>query len=114
MTFTDGVQIEASSAKTATGNGATQEAGAGAKLSILLDCTAVSGTSPTLTLSVQWSLDGGTTWADADPADAFAAITAAAKKAKAFDRKGSHYRLLWTIGGTTPSFTFSARASAVA
>lgn len=113
MAFTDGAVIEASSAKTTTGTGATQEAGVSAKLAILIDVTAVGGT-PNLVLSVQWSQDGGTTWADADPADAFAAITTAVKKVKVLDRKGSHYRLLWTITGGTPSLTFSVRASAVA
>lgn len=114
MAFTSGVVIEASSAKTVTGNGAAVEADQGVKVAVLLDVTVVTGTTPSMTVSVQWSQDGGTTWADADPADTFTAITAASKKVKAFDRKGSHYRLLWAITGTTPSFTFSARDSKVA
>lgn len=105
--------IEASGAKTATGNGTAQGAPSGSRLAVALDVTAVSGTSPTMTVSVQWSHDGST-WHDGDAADAFTTITAAAKKVKMFDQKAPFYRLLWTIGGTTPSFTFSARSFVVA
>lgn len=62
-----------------------------------------------MTASVEWSSDGGTTFMQSDPADAFTAITAAAKKVKAFSIKARHYRIVWTITGTTPSFTFSVR-----
>lgn len=105
--------IEASSAKTATGQGAAQGAPIGSKLAIALDVTAVTGTTPNMTVSVQWSHDG-TAWFDGDPADAFTAITAAAKKVKMFDQKAPLYRLSWVITGTTPSFTFSARSYVVA
>jgi hypothetical protein len=61
-----------------------------------------------MTLSVEWSLDGGTTFGPADPVDAFTAVTnvATGVKVKLFDVKGPHYRVVWTITGTTPSFTF--------
>lgn len=109
----EGAQIEASSAKTATGNGATQGAPVGSKLSVFVDCTAVSGTTPTLDLKVQWSHDG-TNFADAEPVDSFVQITVAKKVVKVFDWKAPLYRLAWTIAGTTPSFTFSARSYVVA
>jgi hypothetical protein len=55
-------------------------------------------------------MDGGTTFATPDgTADAFTALTAAGVKVKQFALKAPHYRLVWTITGTTPSFTFSAR-----
>lgn len=78
-------------------------------LSVLVDVTAVSGTSPSNTFSVEWSNDG-TNWAQGDTADSFTAITAAGKKVKAFQVKGQQARLVWTITGTSPSFTFSATA----
>src|SRR5688572_8225414 len=78
-------------------------------LNLLLDITAVTGTSPTLDVAIEWSFDGGTTWAPADTADTFAQRTAAAKRAKQFTVKAGTYRIVWTIGGTaTPTFTFSA------
>lgn len=98
-----------STARTATGVSGTLDAPSEAATVLAFDCTAVSGTSPTCTLSVEWSQDGGTTFCVADTADAFTEITAAASKVKAFTTKGNAYRVRWTIGGTTPSFTFSVR-----
>lgn len=79
-------------------------------MSVLANVTAVSGTTPSMTLSLQWSHDGGTTWADADPVDGFTAITATGPKVKDFAVKAPHVRLAWAITGTTPSFTFDARS----
>lgn len=75
-------------------------------VSLLVDVTAVSGTGPTLDLSVEWSHDG-TTWAPAEPADDFTQITAVGSVVKNFSLKMPIYRVVWTIAGTTPSFTFS-------
>lgn len=96
-----------SAARTATGNSAAIASGdTGAFLNLLADVTAVSGTSPSMTLTVEWSHDG-TAFAQGDTADTFTAITAAAKKVKQFAVKAPYYRVVWTITGTTPSFTFS-------
>lgn len=96
-----------SSARTATGNsGPIDIAAHASNLAVLINCTAASGTTPSLTLSVEWSHDG-TVFAPAETADAFTAITAATSKVKAFAVKGNYYRLVWTITGTTPSFTFT-------
>ena len=95
----------ASAARTTTGNSGALTA-QGTVLDVLVDCTAVSGTSPTLDVTVEWSHDG-TNFAAADTADAFTQITAAKKTVKRFDLKGPYHRFVWTIGGTTPSFTFS-------
>lgn len=78
-----------------------------ARIALAVDVTAVSGTSPTMDLAVEWSFDGNT-WFPADSADSFTQITAAAKAVKSFAPKASQARLVWTIAGTTPSFTFSA------
>lgn len=99
--------IQASAAKTATGQTPAFDEGSHDKLVVLLDVTAVSGTSPSMTVSVQWSHDN-VTWFDADPADQFTAITAVGKKTKDFTVKGLYARLNYTITGTTPSFTFAA------
>lgn len=100
-----------SSARTATGtSSAVALASDTQTLSLLIACTAVSGTTPTLDMTVEWSNDG-TNWAVGDTADSFAQITAAKTTVKTFTRKAAQYRLRWTIGGTTPSFTFSVTAT---
>lgn len=101
------VTVQASAAKTATFQTPAFDEGNNDYLSVLLDVTAVSGTSPSMTVNVEWSHDG-VTWFAADPVDAFTAITAAGKKVKQFAVKGLYGRLNCTISGTTPSFTFAA------
>ena len=101
--------IKASGAVTTTSQSSLFEEGTGDELAVMLDVTAVSGTTPSMTVSVQWSNDGST-WFTADPADAFTAITAATKVTKSFTIKGLYARLNYAITGTTPSFTFSAHS----
>lgn len=98
-----------SAARTATGQSSGFPVGDRDFLSVMVDVTAVSGTSPTMTVNVEWSYDG-TNWFIADAADAFTSITATGKKVKQFAVKGLMARLNYVIGGTTPSFTFSARS----
>lgn len=107
MAFSDPRTVVSSAARTTSGNsGAVGVFDPGSTVSLLVDVTAVSGTSPTLDLSVEWSHDG-TTWAAGETADTFGQITAAKTTVKAFTAKGPKYRIVWTIGGTTPSFTFA-------
>lgn len=102
----------ASAARTATGQGSAIKLGPHAdNVAVLLNVTAVSGTSPSCTFTIEWSNDG-TTFAQADTADTFTAITAVSNKVKSFPVKGVYARLVWTITGTTPSFTFAATATA--
>lgn len=103
------VTVRASAAATVTGQSAFFDVGNAEQLALLADVTAVTGTSPSMTLSVEWSWDGATAFAS-DPADQFAAIAAAMKRVKEFDIKAPYYRVVWTITGTSPSFTFSLRA----
>jgi hypothetical protein len=103
------VTVITSAARTATGQSAALQCGATPVVSLLVSVTAVSGTTPTLDLSLQWSPDGGTTWHVGDPADTFTQITAATNVVKRFAAKSNLYRIVYTIGGTTPSFTFGVR-----
>jgi len=79
-------------------------------INLFVDVTAVSGTSPSLTVSLEVSPDGGTTWYEAK---AGAALTAVGKQtivATVYDTDvplTSLYRIKWAITGTTPSLTFS-------
>lgn len=100
--------LASSSARTATGQGTgILLDGTAESLAVSVLVTAVSGTTPSCTFTVEWSNDG-TNWAQGDAADTFTAITATGNKVKSFTVKGLMARLVWTISGTTPSFTFSA------
>ena len=101
----------ASGARTATGSSAVVPVPSTAEsISFLANVTAVSGTTPSMTLTVEWTNDG-TTFASSDPVDTFTAITAVSAKVKTFAVRGSACRLTWTISGTTPSFTFDVSAT---
>lgn len=102
------------SAITATGNGTgTQTPADGETCAVQIAVTAASGTTPSITFEVQWSVDG-VNWHSADGTpDTFAAITAAKNVCRNFTVKGTYMRLAWTVSGTTPSFTVLATASGV-
>ena len=101
------VTVLASAARTSTHQSGAFETGALDSIILMIDVTAVSGTSPSMTVNVEWSHDGST-WFVADTADTFTAFTAAAKRAKRFDVKGTRFRLNSAVTGTSPSFTYSA------
>lgn len=82
-----------------------------ATLSVLLHAGSVTGTTPSLTVEVQWSNDG-TTFVSATTPDNFTAITAAGSALKSFTAKARYARLLYTVTGTTPSFALDATAYA--
>lgn len=75
-------------------------------LSVLIQATAVSGTTPSLTAEVVWSHDGTNFFSSATP-DTFTAITATGGVVKQFTVKGRFARVNWTVTGTTPSFTLN-------
>lgn len=95
-------------ARTTNGNsGSFKPPGNAGALNVAINVTAASGTTPSMTVTTQWSNDG-LIWFDADPVDAFTALTAVKGVVKQFPVKGAYARLVWAITGTTPSFTFSA------
>lgn len=103
------ISVRASAAATTSGSSAAVRCAGVEQVSLLVDVTAVTGTTPNMTLAVEWS-DDGTTWFVPDVAETFTAITAAAKRAREVDVKAPFMRLVWTITGTTPSFTFAVDA----
>lgn len=78
-------------------------------LSVQINLTAIGGTAPNYTFSVQWSIDG-TTWADADTADSFTALTAVGDVIKRFTVKGPYARIKEVATGTLPTATYTANA----
>ncbi len=103
------VGVLASAARTTSGNATVSGADTGDTLSLQVDVTAASGTTPTLDISVQWSMDG-TIWSPAATPDTFTQITAVTSVVKTFQVKAPNFRVVYAIGGTTPSFTFSVRS----
>jgi hypothetical protein len=101
------VTVLSSAARTSTHQSNAFDTGNLDSIAVFVDVTAVSGTTPSMTVNVEWS-HNGTDWHSADSADAFTAITTASKKVKRFDVKGTKFRLNNTVSGTSPSFTFSA------
>lgn len=114
-------------AKVATGNGATITNVGNKGVQILVNMGAVSGTTPTAVFKVQGSTDAGTNWYDI-PGATTASITATGQygitiypgiavtagvattgtTATASMVIPRTWRVVWTIGGTTPSFTITA------
>jgi hypothetical protein len=114
-------------AKTATGNGATITNVGNKGVQILVNMGAVSGTTPTAVLKVQGSTDAGTNWYDIPGATTASLVatglygitiypgvavtagtTISGTTATASMVIPRTWRMVWTIGGTTPSFTITA------
>ena len=102
-------QHRASAAATTTHNTVGETTGSNELIAVMLDITAVSGTTPTMDVEVQWSHDNATWFSDDAGLDRFAQKTVASKVVKQFVVKGAYFRLAVVVGGTTPSFTYSAR-----
>jgi hypothetical protein len=97
----------ASAARTTTATGTAFSTDGADSLEGFLAVTAASGTTPTLDVRLETSVDGGTTWSTVA---AFAQATAISTKNKVFGPLGDSCRWAWTIAGTTPSFTFTITA----
>lgn len=98
-------EVVPSAARTASGDsGVLSGWGAASKLRAQLNVTAASGTSPTLDVVLEDTLDG----ANFNTIATFTQRVAAGRQV--VDVTGlftENLRVRWTIGGTTPSFTFA-------
>jgi|SRR5215469_10723831 hypothetical protein len=98
------ITLLTSAARTTSGaSDGTSAAAEFREANVLLDITAVSGTSPSMTVTVESSPDGTSWFAHT----AFPAKTAAGKDILKLGNLGSALRVSYAITGTTPSFTFS-------
>jgi hypothetical protein len=98
--------VVASAARTTSSNSAAVEVGNRSHLrGLLLTVSAASGTTPTLDVQVQTSNDGSTGWTIVGTA--FTQATGTTTQRKTFSSLDRFVRVAWTLGGTTPSFTFS-------
>lgn len=112
------VVLHATAARTATGQSAAVCGLARYdKFAIQLDVDAASGTTPTLDVTVQHSVDGGVNW---NTVTVFAQKTAASQEFKTESEVesataevyGDCWRVSYVIAGTTPSFTFNVTMTA--
>ena len=104
--FVEGESVSlATGAKTATGNTGWLDSTEFEAAVLELDVTAASGTTPTLDVTIETAEDAAGT--NGRSLGAFAQKTAAGNERKSFDGFDRFYRAVWTVGGTTPSFTFT-------
>jgi hypothetical protein len=114
-------------AKTTTGNGATITNVGNKGIQVFVVLGTVSGTTPTCVFKMQGSVDGGTNWYDIPGATTaslttsvnvgimlypgiavIAGTTTTGTTAGASGILPRTWRMVWTIGGTTPSFTITS------
>lgn len=96
--------VSAARTAAAGNSGALAGYGYATTLRVQLAATAASGTTPTLDVVIEDSLDGVNWW----PIGTFTQLTAAGQQVINITTPfADTVRVRWTIGGTTPSFTFS-------
>lgn len=111
----EAINFHATAARTATGNatGVDLQQYDG-DVVLVLDSAAGTGSSPTLDVKVQSSDTLGGTYADITGA-AFTQVTGTASQQKLViskDEARRFVRVVYTVGGSTPSFTFSVNGVA--
>jgi hypothetical protein len=99
--------IVAKSARTVTGNSGWVDIGDVKEVIAQLDSNAGSGTTPTLDVKFQTSIDGADATAVDVTTGAFTQVTTVASmQIKSLTVLHKFVKMIWTIAGTTPSFTF--------
>lgn len=105
MSYTGELTLKSSGAVTANGQSEIADVTLFGPGLLLIDITAVSGTTPTIDFVVQTRIAG--IWV-ALPNVTIAQKTTVTSFATALTNTGKEIRLSWTVGGTSPSFTFSS------
>lgn len=98
----------ASAARTASGTGTAFSTADVNEVHGTLTVSAASGTSPTLDVRLETTADGTNYYTVGSWSQITSTATA---NAKVFGPVGDLSRWAWTIGGTTPSFTFTIDSS---
>lgn len=110
MPFATAVILRASTAQTSNATGAAVDIGVNTTLDATLNCTAVSGTSPNLTVYIDTSADGFSNWTQVGEFPSLVDIGAQARTITSCKR---FVRTRWQLTGTSPSFTFGVTANAI-
>jgi hypothetical protein len=100
----DQVVLAPSAVRTTNGSGTPVATDVHSTTRLDLNVTAASGTTPSMTVTVETSKDGATNWV---AAGAFAAVTTTGVTRKTVGGLDRFVRVSWAITGTTPSFTFT-------
>lgn len=106
----DAIDLSPAAAVTSSGSGNAIEMGGNGILRLLLNVTAASGTTPSLTVTVETRYDAADSWRTVA---AFAAKTAVSAERKVFAGVDRQARISWAVSGTTPSFAFTCTGEAV-
>jgi hypothetical protein len=104
------VDSAASSARTVSGQGTSFSTTSITEVGVDINITAVSGTSPTITFVLgHYGADGifYPSWTSSSITSAQKVSAAVGSGMANANSLGENMFLQWTIGGTTPSFTFS-------
>lgn len=117
--------VEASSLKTATGNGSAQTNSSARGVALFVNISAITGTSPTLVVKVQAKDPVSGNYVDLPSAET-ASLTAtgttllliypgaaAIANSVVSSALPKDWRVAWTIGGTGPNITFSVGAQTI-
>jgi hypothetical protein len=100
-------RVVALAARTVSGNSGALagDYGMAKAIRVQVQSTAVSGTTPSLVVTVEDSVDDGVTWNVIDTFGAISTVTRIVRTTSA--TFGPKLRVSWAITGTTPSVTFS-------
>ncbi len=101
--------IPSGTVHTASANGGPVATSNYGTLRLTLNVTAVSGTTPSMTVNVQTSQDGST-WSTVA---SFAAAATTGTQRKVFNGVDRYTRATTSITGTTPSFTFAVSGEGI-
>ena len=110
------VSVHPTAARTSTGNGTAIDLQLfDGDLELILDSAAGTGTTPTMTVSVESSDTSGGVYTAISGAAFTQVTTTASQQAIVIskDEARRFIRIVHTIGGTTPSFTFSVNGVGV-
>jgi hypothetical protein len=114
-TYTRGsdVTVLASGALTASGQSAAIDVGGAGTLRAQVQVSAVSGTTPSVTVTIQTSHDAGVADAWRTAGAAYSALTSVANSPYQCFVVDRYVRVSYTVSGTTPSLTTTIVAEAV-
>src|SRR3954454_4863143 len=102
--YGDPITVLPSTVATTSATGPAVPSGAYNTLRLVVATTAVSGTTPSMTVTIETSADGSTGWTSVG---AFAAVTTVTTVRKVVSGLDRFVRANYAITGTTPSFTFT-------
>lgn len=107
------VTVLASGALTTTGQSAAIDVGGAGTLRAQVQVSAVSGTTPSVTVTIQTSHDAGSTDAWRTAGAAYSALTSVSNSPYQCFVVDRYVRVAYTVSGTTPSLTTTVVAEAV-